>query len=110
MVIPGSSAVVLAGIFTTFAQGWPLFGFLQHGASNWVFVSLVLFLTIIPIIIFIFLPRGKVFQAALDRAAVEKAVTAELKAAFRDPVVRAAHYYELGVIVVIIWLMVVKPF
>jgi hypothetical protein len=37
-------------------------------------------------------------------------VTDRLSAAFRDPVVRAAHIWELVAIAVIIWLMVVKPF
>jgi hypothetical protein len=46
MVIPGSSAVLLAGLVTAWVQGWPILGFLQGGASNWVLVSLLLFATI----------------------------------------------------------------
>lgn len=110
MVIPGSSAVLIAGLATAWAQGWPILGFLQRGASNWVLVSLLLFLTLIPVIIFVFLPRGKVFEAALNDAVANEQVTPGLTAAFRDPLVRAAHIYELAVIAVIIALMVLKPF
>ena len=60
MVIPGSTAVLLAGLITAWAQGWPILGFLQGGASNWVLVSLFLSLTISPLIRFVFLPRAKI--------------------------------------------------
>jgi hypothetical protein len=110
MVIPGSAAVLVAGIVTTFAEGWPILGFIQGGASNWVLVSLVLFLTINPLIILVFIPRGKVFEAALQQAIARDQVTPELTAAFNDPLVRAGHIYELVIVAVIICLMVLKPF
>jgi hypothetical protein len=37
-------------------------------------------------------------------------VTPELTAAFRDPIVFAAHAYELVVILVVFVLMITKPF
>jgi hypothetical protein len=37
-------------------------------------------------------------------------VTPELRAAWGDPVVRAAHVYELGVVTVVLILMLSKPF
>lgn len=110
MVLPGSFAVLAAGLVTAWAQGWPILGFLQGGSSNWVLASLVLFLTIIPLIRFVFVPRGKMFEAAFNDAAAKGQVTPELSAAFRDPLVRAAHIYEFGAIVVIVALMVLKPF
>src|SRR5512138_2540939 len=54
MVIPGSSAVMIAGLVTAWAQGWPILGFIQGGAANWVLVSLLLFLTVIPVIALVF--------------------------------------------------------
>lgn len=108
--IPGSLAVLVAGLVTAWAQGWPILGFLQGGSSNWVLVSLVLFLTLFPLIRFVFLPRGKVFEAAYNQAVAQDNVTPELSAAFRDPVVRAAHMYEFGITAVIVALMVLKPF
>jgi hypothetical protein len=67
-------------------------------------------LTIIPVIRFVFLPRGRVFEAALKDAVARGQVTPELISAFRDPLVRAGHVYELAVIAVIYALMVLKPF
>ena len=37
-------------------------------------------------------------------------VTPELHAAWADPVVRAAHLYELGAVTVVLVLMLAKPF
>ena len=110
MVIPGSTAVLLAGLITAWAQGWPILGFLQGGASNWVLVSLFLFLTIFPLIRFVFLPRAKIFEAALKESAARDAITPELTAALHDPAVRAGHLYEIVLLVVIVSLMVLKPF
>ncbi len=110
MVIPGSAAVLIVGLVTALAAGWPILGFLQGGASNWVLVSFVLFLTIMPVIRFIFVPRGKVFEAAYKDSVLKERITPELDASFRDPVVRAAHLYEGAVVAIIIALMVLKPF
>lgn len=110
MVRPGSMAVLLAGLVTAWAQGWPILGFIQGGASNWVLVSLLLFLTMIPLIGLIFLPRGRIFEAAFTNAVKVDRVTPELQAAFHDPLVRAGHIYEIAAIAVITTLMVFKPF
>jgi hypothetical protein len=110
MVIPGSTAVLVAGLLTAWTKGWPVLGFIQGGASNWVLVSLVLFLTLFPLIVFVFVPRGKVFERAMKEAVAQERVTPELAAAFGDPAVRAGHYYELSVMAVIVALMVLKPF
>jgi hypothetical protein len=37
-------------------------------------------------------------------------LTDRLSAAFRDPVVRAAHIWELIALTLIVWLMIAKPF
>jgi len=110
MVVPGTFAVFLAGLLTAWLQGWPILGFLQGGKSNWVLVSMLLLLSIIPVIAFVFVPRGKVFGKALEESIAEDRITPQLTAAFRDPWVRAAHIYELSMIAVIVILMVLKPF
>jgi hypothetical protein len=110
MVIPGSTAVLVMGLVVSWALRWPLFGVLQGAAQNWLFVSLLLFLSLIPVIRFIFLPRGKPFEAALTEAVAQGAITDDLRARLNDPVVAAAHVYEAVVILLIIYLMVVKPF
>lgn len=52
---------------------------------------------------------------AADRCVSERrwltgVVTDSLRTAFRDPVVFAAHVYELGAMVVVLVLMIAKPF
>jgi hypothetical protein len=58
----------------------------------------------------VFLPRGKVFEAALEDATAKGTMTPELQRAFADPVVAFARNAELVAVVVIIALMVAKPF
>jgi hypothetical protein len=81
----------------------------QEG-TRWVTVSLLAFLTMIPLVPLVFLPRGRVFDGALARATEAGRVTPELAAAFRDPVVAAARRYEVAVVVFVLYLMVAKPF
>jgi uncharacterized membrane protein len=102
MVIPGSLAVLGFGLVTAWLQRWPLTGWLQ--------VSTLLYLSMIPLIVFIFLPRGKVFGKALEQASTLGTLTADLTAAFHDRTVGIAHVYELAVTAVITLLMVMKPF
>jgi hypothetical protein len=58
----------------------------------------------------VFIPRGRVFGAILEEAVRLGRVTERLAAALRDPVVRFAHIYEIVAVLVIIFLMVAKPF
>jgi hypothetical protein len=70
----------------------------------------VLYLSTIPLILWVFLPRGRCFVQALDQASTREEVTAKLQAAFADRAVAAAHVYELLNVCVILILMVTKPF
>jgi len=110
LVIPCSYIILLFGVGTALLAGWPLFGFLQGAQSNWLFVSLLLFLSMIPLIAFVFVPRGKIFGQALEDALRRESVTPELRAAFADRFVAAARTYELAVIFVVVTLMITKPF
>ena len=110
LVIPSSWVILLFGLIAALLNGWPLLGFLQGAQANWLLVSLVLFLSIIPVIVFIFLPRGKVFQQALEEAQHRGSVTPSLQAAFTDRLVALAHMYELVVVFLIVILMITKPF
>jgi hypothetical protein len=106
MVIPGSFAVLLLGILTWWAQRLPVW---QSG-FRWVTVSLIAFLTIIPLVPLVFAPRGRKFDAALALAVRDGRVTPELSAALRDPLVAGARTYEVAIISIVIMLMVTKPF
>jgi len=102
--------VFLLGLITALIEHRPLLGPLQGGPVDWLFVALLLYLSILPLVPLVFLPRGRIFEIALRDAEVRGEVTRALRRAFRDPVVRAAHVYELGAVTVILGLMFAKPF
>jgi uncharacterized membrane protein len=110
MVRPSTFAVLLTGLIAAWARGWPILGVLQGGGVNWVLAALVLYLSIIPVIILVFLPRGRIFRRALDEAETAGVVTPALETALRDRAVAIARGYEAFMIAALVWLMVAKPF
>jgi Predicted integral membrane protein (DUF2269) len=110
MVIWSSVLVLALGILAAIARGRPFLGPVQGAPVDWLFVSLLLFLSVLPLVRLVFLPRGRVFDAAMGDAVSRGEVTGELAQAWRDPVVRAAHIYELGAVTVVFLLMIAKPF
>ena len=73
-------------------------------------VSNILFLIGVALVPAVFIPRGKRFRAILDVALAERRMTTELRSALNDPIVGAAHIYEMMMLVVIVALMTLKPF
>ena len=110
LAIPGSMLVFVFGLLLAWLRGWPRLGFLQGAASNWLLVSIILYLAIYPLVIFIFVPRGKAFALALEEALAQGRITAELTASFWDKTVRWAHHAENALVAAIVYLMVMKPF
>ena|SRR6266496_4757792 len=110
MVIRIPPLVLVLGIATAITQGRPFLGPIQGAPVDWLLVSIVIYLSVIPIVPLVFLPRGRLFAAALEEATSLGVVTDDLTRAFRDPVVFAAHVYELAVIVIVFVLMITKPF
>ena len=110
MVIPGNFAVIAFGVVLGLLIGAPILGFLQGADRNWLLVSNIILLLGFLNVPFIFLPRGKLFRAALEDALAKGQITPALRAHLNDPVVRAAHWYELISMVAITFLMVLKPF
>ena len=108
IVRPATGWVLLSGLGAAWARGWPILG-LRHG-PYWVPAAILIYLTIVPWIVFVFLPRGKVFRVALDEALTRGEITPALRAALADPWTRAARAYELIMIAVLTWLMVNRPF
>ena len=105
-VIPGSVAVLAAGLLATWARDIPILG----DGSGWLLASILLYVSLVPLVPLVFLPRGRVFEAALDEAAARAEVTPALTAAFDDRAVRIARTYEVLAVAAIVVLMVTKPF
>ncbi len=110
MVIPGNMAVIVFGVILGLIIGAPILGFLQGAERNWLLVSNIILLLGFLNVPLIFLPRGKKFDAALKDALARGQMTPELRSHLDDPVVRLAHGYEFVSMVLIVFLMVLKPF
>ena len=78
-MIVGSLVVLVLGIATAIVKGIPFLGPLQGGRVDWLFVSLLLFLSVIPLVPLVFLPRGRVFDAAMADAEARGEVTPALR-------------------------------
>jgi uncharacterized membrane protein len=110
-VIPVSMLVLLFGLIVTWMQKWPLFGFLQGASSNWLLVSFILFIGISAVIAPLRLvDRRRQRVQALEQALALGTITPELTAALHDKVVNRFRKVELTLLVIIIVLMVTKPF
>jgi hypothetical protein len=101
-----SPIVVVVGMATAWAQGYPWLGL----TTGWMLLTVLM---IVPIIVFIptiFLPRGRIFDAEMATARAAGTVTPGLRAAWADPAVAIARRYELAALVIIVGLMVLRPF
>ena len=105
-VIPGSIAVFFLGLITAWVQGRTLTG----PGNWWLLTSLLLYVSLLPLVPLVFLPSGKVFDQALKDAVEDGRVTSKLTAALDQHGVRLTRTYERIVVTLIIVLMVTKPF
>ena len=106
MVITSSMLVLPAGLLTAAAQGYEWLGL----TTGWMLASMALYVVASVLVPTVFLPRGRIFDAALTEARATGSVTPALRAAFADRAVRGARTYEIVAIAVIVALMVLKPF
>jgi hypothetical protein len=110
-VIPVSVAVLLFGLIVTWMQKWPLFGFLQGSPINWLLVSFLLFMGISAFIAPLgLITRRKERTHAMQEALAQGTMTSRLLAALNDKVVNWFRVVEMIVLLIIIILMVTKPF
>lgn len=105
MVVLGSFLVLPAGLLAAWARGYDWLGL----TTGWVVVSVILYLTLAPLVPLVFLPAGRRFEAAMTEARAAGHVTPDLRAAFRDRAVSLARTYEVSAVLLIIALMVLKP-
>ena len=106
IVIAVGPAILVAGLLTAWAQGYPWLGL----TTGWMLLTVLLIIPIPVLVPLVFLPRGRIFEAAMADARARGTVTPELQAAWADPAVRFARRYELVSVALIIALMVLKPF
>jgi uncharacterized membrane protein len=110
-VIPVSVAVLVFGLIATWMQKWPLFGFLQGSPTNWLLVSFLLYVGISAFIAPLGLvKRRKERTRALEEALARGTITPQLSVALNDKVVNRFRVMEMAILIVIIVLMVMKPF
>jgi uncharacterized membrane protein len=110
MVIPGNMAVVTFGIILALITDTPLFGFLQGASKNWLLVTNLLLVIAMAFVPTVFLPRGKKFDLVLRDALAQGQMTAQLREALADKTVRIVHFVEITLVVIVVILMVFKPF
>jgi hypothetical protein len=105
----GWIVVLIFGLLTVWFK-WPIL--VSGGAqTNWLLVSLILFVggqaAIGPLRL---IPRRHQRTQALEGALARGAITPELTASLNDQVVNTFRKVELVILVVIVILMVTKPF
>ena len=106
----GGIAMSILGVATSVALGRPMLGPLQGGTADWLFVSVLLILPLFAFIAVVYPIKGRVIMAALADAKARGMVTTELQAARNDPVLLWARRYELVAVVIVLGLMIAKPF
>lgn len=107
LVLVSGPTVIVAGLITAGAQGYPFLGL----TTGWMLVFLILVL-VFPFVIapLVYLPGSRRFELAMADARKQGAMTSELRAAFANPAVRYARWYEVIATTVVVALMVFKPF
>jgi hypothetical protein len=68
LVIPWSNFFLIAGIILAAMAKWPIFGFLQGAAQNWLLVSNFLMIIMLALIPAILVPHNKKVNSLLARS------------------------------------------
>jgi uncharacterized membrane protein len=108
LVIPGSLLLLFSGIVITWVGRWPLFT--SPGRPSWLLVSLALLLLPATFIPSVLVPQRVRRRAALAAAVHVGQRTPELETALGSAVVRRLRAVELGIVLVVLVLMTLKPF
>jgi hypothetical protein len=106
----GGITLTVLGLATAIVIGRPLLGPLQGARVDWMFVSVVLVLPIFGSLALVYPRFERRLREALSAAEVEGRITSELTAAWADRTYRFARRYELAAVVVVLGLMIAKPF
>lgn len=106
----GGIALTALGVATAVSTGRPLFGPLQGGTVDWLFVANLLMLPLILAIAVVYPRVGVRIRTALADADARGSLTPELAAAWADGRLRAARTYEAVAVTIVLGLMIAKPF
>ena len=109
-VIPGSTATLVLGVLLALIAGFPIFGFVQGAAANWLLVSNILLVIVIILVSGVFIPYNKKLALIMQAAVADGRVTSELRAALDTKTQAIAHYFEEIAVLIIAALMTLKPF
>lgn len=110
MVIPGNLLVIVFGVLLAISVRAPILGMLTGADRNWLLVSIIILVLLLPLVPLVFLPRGRLFEAALHEASSKGAITQDLQMQIGDPVVRLAHMAEMLGVTIVMALMIFRPF
>ena len=110
LVTGGGITLSILGIATSVVLGRPIFGPLQGGRVDWMFVATLLMVPLVVAIAVVYPRFGARLRAALVAAGENGPVTPELSAVWSDPIYRLARRYELAAVLAVLALMIAKPF
>ncbi|HEX9117178.1 MAG TPA: DUF2269 family protein [Anaerolineae bacterium] len=110
LVRPGSELVFLFGLITAWLERQPLLSVLGGARPAWAFVGLVAYSLTIPLVFLALVPGTRRRRLAIGAALARQGMTADLDAALHDRSVLVTRRIELLMILVVLILMVLKPF
>ena len=110
MVIPGNLGVILFGVILALITGTPILGFLQGASRNWLLVTIILLVLGVLTVPVVFVQRGKQFDLVLKDAVAQGQMTPELRAELENKTMRFMYLTQVVLPLVIVVLMVFKPF
>ncbi len=107
LVLLSGPAIIVAGLVTAGVKGYPYLGL----TTGWMLLSLILVL-VFPFVLapLVYIPGSRTFDVAMADARDKGVMTAELRAAFANPALNYARWYEAIATTVVVALMVLKPF
>ena len=107
LVLIGGPSIIIAGLATAWAKGYPFFGL----TTGWMLVSLILVL-VFPFVLapLVYIPGSRRIESTMTDARARGVWTAELRAAFANPALKYARWYEAIAASAVVALMVLKPF
>lgn len=110
MIIPGILGVIGFGVILARITRTPSFGFLEGASRNWLVVSIVLLILSLLTVPVINALRGDKFDTTLMDAIAKDQMTAQLRSELNKTTIRLMYLAQLVLPVIILTLMIFKPF